>query len=157
MAGCFVNFRDGVSGRIASFLLTETYAGVLAGTLTVATRHILPRLMMKMSNLGEEKAKGYFCLPPDLVEEKDVMNYSEEQFCYLSENTSVDKCLKELNAKVTICIPDKDGYHLITIEWFLAKEEMENEPLRGLIQKAVGQLSFDEIRDYCEYSKWSEL
>ena len=112
---------------------------------------------MKMSDLGEGKAKGYFCLPPDLVEEKDIMNYSEEQFRYLSENTSVDKCLKELNAKVTICIPDKDGYHLITIEWFLAKEEMENEPLRGLIQKAVGQLSFDEIRDYCEYSKWSEL
>ena len=88
MVGCFVNFRDGVSGRIASFLLTETYAGVLAGTLTVATRHILPRLLMKMSDLGEGKAKGYFCLPPDLVEEKDVMNYSEEQFRYLSENTS---------------------------------------------------------------------
>ena len=112
---------------------------------------------MKMSDLGEGKAKGYYCLPLDLVEEKDIMNYSEEQFRYLSENTSVDKCLKELNAKVTICIPDKDGYHLIRIEWFLAKEEMENEPLRGLIQKAVGQLSFDEIRDYCEYSKWSEL
>lgn len=157
MVGCFVNFRDGVSGRIASFLLTETYAGVLAGTLTVATRHILPRLMMKMSNLGEEKAKGYFCLPPDLVEEKEVMNYSDEQFHYLSENMRVDKCLKELNAKVTLCIPDKDGYHLITIEWFISREEMENEPLQGLIQKAVGELSFDEIRDYCEYSKWSEL
>ena len=69
----------------------------------------------------------------------------------------MDKCLKALNAKVTFCIPDKDGYHLITIEWFLAKEEMDNEPLQGLIQKAVGQLSFDEIRDYCNYSKWTEL
>lgn len=157
MLGIYVNFNDGVQARVTSVQINETYEGVLAGTLTVATKHILPRLLMKMFDLDEGKAKGYYCLPPELVNEAELMNYSEEQVRYLSEHTQVDKCLKELHANVSLNINDEDNFHLITIEWFLGKDEIENKPLPELIQEAIGHLSFEEVRQFCEDVDWADL
>ena len=52
MTGFNVKFNDGVAAKVTGIAISETYSGVLAGTLTVATHHILPRYLAKMMDVA---------------------------------------------------------------------------------------------------------
>ena len=74
MTGFNVKFNDGVAAKVTGIAISETYSGVLAGTLTVATHHILPRYLAKMMDVANGNILGYFCLPPELVDEAVLRN-----------------------------------------------------------------------------------
>ena len=157
MAGFNVKFNDGIDAKVTGIVISETYSGVLAGTLTVATHHILPRYLTKMMDVENGKIVGCFCLPPELVDEAVLMHYTEEQERELSATSRVGQCLKELNARVMLEIADENGLHHITVEWFLSVEEMDKHPMTQIVQLVVCQLLYKELQPFCEVESWAEL
>ena len=157
MTGFNVKFNDGVAAKVTGIAISETYSGVLAGTLTVATHHILPRYLAKMMDVANGNILGYFCLPPELVDEAVLMHYSVEQVREISADTRIGQCLKELNAQVRLETGDADGLHSITVEWFLSVEEMEEQPMTQLVRMVVGQLSYKELQPFCVVESWAEM
>ena len=150
-------FKDGTPVRILSVNISETYGGLLAGTFTVATRHHLPFILARMEKLMSGKEKGYYCLPPELVDEAELRGLSSRAVAHLRDHTQVDKCLKDQEVKAMLHVSNSEEFYTISLEWFQTCKELSEHPLPELIQGAVGQLTFEEIKDFCEVTDWGDL
>lgn len=150
-------FKDGTPVRILSVNISETYGGLLAGTFTVATRHHIPCILARMEKLMSGKDKGYYCLPPELVDEAELRGLSPRAVAHLREHTKVDKCLKDQEVKAMLHVSNSEEFYTISLEWFQTSKELSEHSLAELIQGAVGQLTFEEIKDFCEVTDWGDL
>ena len=157
MFGIYPAFKDGISARMVELRILDTYAGQLAGTLTVGTRHQLPRITRKMQDLETGKETGYFYLPVFLVDEAELRGFSERDCKELRDHTDLGKCLKEQHLVATLHVSDKDYCHIIEMHWFQTGKELAEKPLVTLIQEAVGQVSFEEFYPYCEHVDWLDM
>lgn len=157
MTSISVQLKDGRWARVLTVNISETYGGLLAGTFSVATRHYIPRILARMEKLVSGKEKGYYCLPPELVDEAELRGLSSKEVARLREHTSVDKCLKDQEVKAMLHVSDSDVFYTISLEWYQTAKELSARPLPELIQAAVGQLSFEEIKEYCEVTDWGDL
>ena len=144
--GINLTFKDGVQARVAELRIFDTYAGMLAGTLTVGTQHRLPSIRRKMKDLKEGKARGYYYPEPELVEEGELYRVRRH-----------GKCLKEQHLVATLHISDPDYCHIIELHWFQTGKELAEKPLTSLIQDVVAQLNFDELLPYCEHEDWLDM
>ena len=157
MTSISVQLKDGRWARVLTVNISETYGGLLAGTFSVATRHYIPRILARMEKLVSGKEKGYYCLPPELVDEAELRGLSSKEVARLREHASVDKCLKDQEVKAMLHVSDSDVFYTISLEWYQTAKELSARPLPELIQAAVGQLTFEEIKEYCEVTDWGDL
>ena len=157
MTSMTAQFKDGTPVRILSVNISETYGGLLAGTFTVATRHHIPCILARMEKLMSGKEKGYYCLPPELVDEAELRGLSPRAVANLRNHTQVDKCLKDQEMKAMLHVSNSEEFYTISLEWFQTAKELSEHPLPKLIQGAVGQLTFEEIKDFCEVTDWGDL
>ena len=77
MSGISIIFKDGIPANVAEIHIVDTYMGQLAGTLTVGTMHRLAAISKKMADLRSGKAKGYYYLLPELVDEAALRDLSD--------------------------------------------------------------------------------
>lgn len=157
MSGISIIFKDGVSANVAELHIVDTYMGQLAGTLTVGTMHRLAAISKKMADLRSGKAKGYYYLLPELVDEATMRELSERDIQEISQYTCLGKCLKEQHLSAVLHIPDNDCCHIIEVHWFQTGRELAEKPLETLIQDAVKDLSFAAIAAYCEDIDWLDM
>ncbi len=157
MTGIYLTFKDGAQARVDEFRILDTYAGQLAGTLTVGTLHKLPAIKGMMQDLKEGKAMGYYYPEPELVDEAQLRGFSEHDIKSVRSRTKLDKCLKEQHLVATLHISDPDYCHIIKLHWFQTGKELAETPLVALIQNMVGQLTFEELYPYCEHEDWLDM
>lgn len=157
MTGMHVTFKDGVHASVAELQIQDTYAGQMAGTLTVGTQHRQPRIAQKMQELETGKETGYFYLPVQLVEEAELRGLAEKDSNYLRSHTDLGMCLKEQHLIATLHISDPDYCHIIDLHWFQTGKELASTPLVTLIQEAVNQLAFADIYSYCQHEDWLDM
>jgi len=157
MTGIHVNFKDGISASVAELQIKDTYAGQMAGTLTVGTQHRLPRIERKMQELVAGKETGYYYLPTKLVDEAELRGLTEKDCKYFRNRKDLGKCLKEQHLIATLHISDPNNCHIIDLHWFQTGKELASTPLVTLIQEAVNQLSFADIYSYCQHEDWLDM
>ena len=157
MTSMTAQFKDETPVRILSVNISETYGGLLAGTFTVATRHHIPCILARMEKLMSGKQKGYYCLPPELVDEAELRGLSHGEVERMLKHTTVDKCLKDQKVKAMPHVSAPDVFYTISLEWYQTSRELSEHPLPELIQGAVSQLTFEEIKDFCEVTDWGDL
>ncbi len=143
-------FKDGTQAHILSVNISETDNGLMAGTLTVATRHHVPCVLDRMEKLMSGKEKGYYCLPPVLVDEAEHRSLSPGVVGRLRERPQVDKYPKDQEVKALLNVLSTDVSYTIALVWVLTSMELAEHTLTELIQGAVSQLTFAEIKNYCE-------
>lgn len=157
MTGMHITLRDGVPAFVEELQILSTYDGQLAGTLTVGTRHRLPAYEGMMEEARTGRRTGFYCLPPELVDEVELRGFSTKEAERIRGHTDLGKCLKELHLIADIHIHDSDQCHIIQIHWFQTGRELSEAPLSELIQKAVGSYSFAELHPYCEHVDWLDM
>lgn len=157
MTGMHVTFKDGVHASVAELQIQDTYAGQMAGTLTVGTQHRLPRIAQKTQELEAGKETGYFYLPVQLVDEAELRGLADKDCKYLRSHTDLGMCLKEQHLIATLHISDPDYCHIIDLYWFQTGKELASTPLVKLIQEAVDQLAFADIYPYCYHEDWLDM
>ena len=157
MTGMHVTFKDGVHASVAELQIQDTYAGQMAGTLTVGTQHRLPRIEKKMQELEAGKETGYYYLPVKLVDEGELRGLAEKDCKYFRNQADMGKCLKEQHLIATLHIADPDYCHIIDLHWFQTGKELASTPLVKLIQEAFDQLAYADIYPYCYHEDWLDM
>jgi len=157
MTGIYITLKDGISARVEELRILDTYAGQLAGTLTVGTRHRLPVIKHKMAALKAGKERGYFYPEPELVDEAVLRGLSESDIDYVRSHTDLGLCLKEQHLVATLHMSDDDFCHIIKVHWFQTGKELACKPLVKLIRETVEELSFEELYPYCEHVDWLDM
>ena len=157
MTGIHIILKDGVRARVDKVLILDTYAGQLAGTLTTGTKYRLSEIKQRMDDLKSGKAKGYYYLEPELVDEAQLCGFSEQEARSLRRRTDLGKCLKEQYIVVTLHIYDDDYCNIIDLHWFQTGRELYLNPLVALISDAATKVSFEELYPYCEHVDWFDM
>lgn len=158
MTGFEVVLSDGIHARISEAHILDTYAGQLAGTMTVGTRHQLPGLISLMNELKAGRKKGCYFISPELVDEATLRDIPPAMAERIRRYTELAECLKEHHVVATLQVSDEDHCHIIEVHWFQTSRELSEKPLTLLIQEAVGQLSFEEqLYPCCEHVDWEEF
>ena len=157
MTGFEVVLSDGIHARISEAHILDTYAGQLAGTMTVGTRHQLPGLISLMNELKAGREKGCYFISPELVDEATLRNIPPAMAERIRRYTELAECLKEQHVVATLHISDKYYCHIVDVHWFQTGKELSEKPLAALIQEAVGKMSFKELYHYCEHVDWSDM
>lgn len=157
MTGLCITLADGIPAPVAEIRILDTYAGQLAGTMTVGTRHQILAYAALMDELESGKRNGYYYIPPELVDEVDLRGIPDKEAERIRLHTELGKCLKEEHLIATLHIPDKDFCHIIDVHWFQTGQELAWRPLASLIQDAVGRLSSKELLPFCEHVDWLDM
>jgi len=157
MTGLEVTLSDGIRARIAEMHILDTYAGQLAGTMTVGTSHQLPVITQLMEDLKAGKKRGCYFITPELVDEAKLLGIPPALAEKIRRYTELADCLKEQYLVATLHISEKDHCHIIEIHWFQTGRELAEKPLATLIQESIGKLSFKEISPSCEHVDWSDM
>lgn len=157
MTGINIILKDGIEARVEDIRILDTYAGQLAGTLTVGTRHKLPGIRRRMEMLKAGKEKGYYYPEPELVDEAELRGISKGNGRDLRRYTDLGKCLKEQHLVATLHMSDSNYCHIIEIHWFQTGKELAEKPLVALIQETVGKFTCEELYPYCEHVDWLDM
>ena len=144
-----VSFADQAIASVESVSLAFTYIGALEGSLSSATqRHYLPEIEERIALIEAGKLKGYYCFEPELIDENEFWgDVSRER----------GKCLKDFAVKAKLSISDETGEYSIVLEWYQSSKELSESPLTELVQRAAGQLKFQNIKKYCKFYDWEDL
>lgn len=157
MTGIYITLKDGIRARVENIRIVDTYAGQLAGTLTVGTRHQMSDIIHRMRELKAGKEKGYYYLQPELVDEAVLRGLTKNDLTYLHRRTDLGMCLKDQHLVATLHMSDSDYCHIIEIHWFQTSMELAGTPLVALMQDAVRDLSYEELYPYCEHEDWLDM
>lgn len=158
MTGLHITFRDGVTANVAKLVITDTYVGQLAGTMTTGTRHRLPGINEHIASQRSGAAKGTYYLDPELVDEAELRGIPEPIVDGRLNKRDHGKCLKEQHLVATLHIlGDEDFCHILDVHWFQTGKELAEKPLATLIQNAIGELIFEDIYDCCIHEDWLDM
>lgn len=154
-------FSDGVKATIKSFNIKRLYEGVIEespGTFTRLSERILNEIRQKNDEVRSGKKKGRYILEPQLIDEteywsQNLLDYYKE----IKKPFKCGKCLKEYMIEVGIQINGDEGRYSIKIEWYLTEKDIITTPILDISQNAISGLTFEEIRDYCNYFDWADL
>ena len=131
------SFADQVIASVKSVSISDTYRGLLEGSLSSSTKnHYMPEIEERIALIETGRLKGIYCFEPELMDESEFWG-------------------KDSRAKLNIA--DKIGQYTIELEWYQSTRELNETPLTELVQKAVGQLKFEEIKRFCRFYDWDEI
>lgn len=154
MSQICIKLSDGVVASVNKIDLKYHYQGVLEaapGALTmVARRREIPVIQQHIYKIKSGIIKGRYCLEPDLMDEVEFWNNQVQDF-FLSR---CGKCIKEYELEAELEISQKDGQYTIVLEWFQSSKELAETPLVELLKKAASNLSFQELREHCDFVDW---
>lgn len=154
MTGIYITFRDGVTANVVKLVITGTYVGQLAGTMTAGTRHRLPDINEHIAAQRAGTTKGSYYLEPELVDEASLCDVPDP----LLNKRDFGKCLKELHLVATLHIlGDGDFCHILDAHWFQTGKELAEKPLVQIVQEAIGELLFEDIYDCCIHEDWLDM
>ena len=143
------SFADQVIASVESVSISDTYIGLLEGSLSSSTtNHYLPEIEERIASIEVGRLKGCYCFEPELMDESEFWG---------KDSGTEGKCLKDNAIRAKLNITDKAGQYTIELEWFQSTSELSVTPLTELVQKAVGQLKFEEIKRFCRFYNWDEL
>ena len=152
-----ITLADGVIAHVAEVNILDTYAGQLAGTMTVGTRHQVIAYANSIDEIKSGKKTGCFFLTPEFVAEANLRGISDREAERIRRHTYLGKCLKEQHIVATLHVSDKDYCHIIEMHWFQTGVELNEKPISTLSQQAVGWLSFEELYPYFEHVDWLDF
>ena len=144
-----VSLADQVIASVESVSIDFTYMGALEGSLSSGTQsHYLPEIEQRRALIEAGRLKGVYCFDPELIDESEFWgDVSRER----------GKCLKDFAVKAKLSISDKTGAFSIVLEWYQSSKELSESPLTELVQRAAGQLKFEDIKKYCKFYDWEDL
>ena len=153
-------FQDDVYARIISIEMYYRYAGVLEarpGALSRATEMELLEIHAKQQRISLKGEKGLYLLEPELMEEREFWEVGDNEPQSVKERLDIrTKCMKEYKINAMLEMNDKDGCYIINLEWYISKKELTEIPLQDLIDHAISNLCFSDIKPYCNYYSWDD-
>lgn len=154
MSQICIKLSDGIIASVNKIDLKYHYQGVLEavpGSLTrVAKRFEVPGIQQHINEIKSGKIKGRYCLEPDLMDEVEFWNNNVQDF-FLSR---CGKCIKEYELEAELEISQEDGQYTIVLESFLSSKELSETSLVELLEKAASNLSFEELKEHCDFVDW---
>lgn len=143
------SFADQVIASVKSVSISDTYRGLLEGSLSSSTKnHYMPEIEERIALIETGRLKGIYCFEPKLMDESE----------FWGKDSGIDgQCLKDNAIRAKLNIADKIGQYTIELEWYQSTRELNETQLTELVQKAVGQLKFEEIKRFCRFYDWDEI
>ncbi len=156
MSQICIKLSDGIIASVNRIDLKYHYQGVIeavpGGLTMVAKRHEVPGIQQYINEIQSGKIKGRYCLEPDLMDEVEFWNNHVQDF-FLSR---CGKCIKEYELEAELEISQKEGQYTIVLESFLSSKELAETPLVELLEKAASNLSFEELKEHCDFVNWGK-
>lgn len=152
-----IQLSDGYTFGVNNINLDYIYSGFIEaspGAFTRFSNRKLDEIHKTIKDIRSGIIKGRYILEPEMVDESDHWNPATlEKYKQRGGIFECGKCLKEYKVEAEI----SNVEYSITIEMYLSAKEIDTVPLPELIQNAVANLSFEEIKDYCNYFDLSDL
>lgn len=152
-----IQLSDGYTFCVNNINLDYIYSGFIEASPGAFTRFCnrkLDEIHKTIKDIRSGIIKGRYILEPEMVDESDYWNTATlERYKLRGGIFECGKCLKEYKVEAEI----SNVEYSITIEMYLFAKEIDTVPLPELIQNAVANLSFEEIKDYCNYFDLSDL
>ena len=138
------SFADQVIASVESVSLSSTYA-LMEGKLSSGTdRYLLPEIEERRALIEAGRLKGYYCFAPEFMDESE----------FWGNDRIKGKCLKDIAVKAKLTVSEQSGYREIILEWHQSTKELTQTPLPELVQRAVGQLRYEDIKQYSTPHSW---
>jgi hypothetical protein len=153
-----VSFADQVRAEVVDITLSNTYEGMQGGRRSGGTACELELLKEKQEQIRTGNLKGIFCFDAELVDDiSEELDYSKKPFRFVRK--VMGRCFKDMLLRVTLAITsqEQDGEYRIVLERYQSSKELWGISLGYLVCDMVEKLRFEDIKDYCEFHKWSEL
>ena len=156
-----VKLADGRTANVMGVGLSYTFECVLeARCFSAGTGHYLSLYEERRDLIEAGKLKGFYCFEPELIDEYQCElefgpDKSAESARWIKHY--MGKCFKDNKMSVLLTFDDPDGRNGITLEWYQTTKELSEVPLASLIQEMAGRLKYEDIRNYCKFTDWSEL
>lgn len=152
-----IQLSDGYTFGVNNINLDFIYSGFIEaspGAFTRFSNRKLDEIHKSLKEIRSGIIKGRYILEPELVDESDYWNPSIiERYKQRGGISECGKCLKGYKVEAEI----SNVEYTITLELYLSVKELDTVPLPELIQKAVVNLSFEDIKDYCNYFDLADL
>lgn len=159
-----VKLQDDVYANILSLEMKYLYKGVLEAAPGAFSRSVdwlyLSGIHAEQKQIRAEGKKGLYLLEPELMEERDFWGIADDPDVSQDVKEQYDirtKCMKEYQIDAMVRMSGEDGAYFIKLEWYVSKKELCIIPLEEIINRALGSVSFSNIKQFCNYAKWGDM